>query len=115
MQKDRLKALKGKNLQKSSIRGNFPALPEKPNQKNVNTQNNKNSKLSNHNKIKPNVTFAEATSPSSSGDNHQTELISQLLLTIDSLRKQLEEMSKRQEKYEQALLGRVVGSTSFRA
>lgn len=100
MQKDREKSIK---MRKGKIDGsNFPNFPDKPNKKKKGGKNPPSA-------IKQGVSFADAVSgPKPS--NQQEELISQLLMTIESLRKQLEEMSKRQEKYEQALMSRVLSS-----
>lgn len=114
MQKERLQSIKGRNQKKLGPGDYFPALPDK----NKSNKNNfkSHSSPSNRNIIKPGVSFANAMTASSdtlqSGNKHQEELISQLLMTIESLRKQLEEMSKRQEKYEAALLGQVINKTS---
>lgn len=114
MQKERLQSIKGRNQKKSGPGDSFPSLPDKnkPNKKN---SNKSNPSLSDRNIIKPSVTFANAVAsndPLQSGNKYQEELISQLLMTIESLRKQIEEMSKRQEKYEAALLGQAINRNS---
>ena len=92
---------------KSGPGGNFPPLPKKPalkykSQAASNATPVKNARAA----LQPGVTFADAAN----GANQKDDLISQLLATIESLRKQLDEMSKRQEKYEQLILGRLIGS-----
>lgn len=103
MQSERKNVINKKKGGKPFISGRFPDLPSSKN-KNAEIGNNDNTNKQGQNKGRPSVSFvgasyAKVLSPDKS-DSNTDELISQLLKTIESQRKQIEEMNKRMARFE---------------